>query len=205
MTTSYVAVVGSRYCPSVGAGVIPSLVGRAVGSVLATGSGVASGGALGVDTVALSAVVAAGPAACSRSAVVAAFSSVSGLPSDARAVARRFIAAGGSFIPGRAHSGSSRLSVVTALRRRTVALCSSVSAVLCFFGSPTSAGSLLSCRAAVAAGVPVVAWSLGFFALPSLGAGRWVALSSRPSLPPCIGSSLPAGGFLWVSFSSCTV
>lgn len=201
MSRNFVAIIGSRSCPSVGAGVVSSFVSRAVGSTLAAGSSVASGGALGIDTAALSAVVAAGPSACSRSCVVSAFTSVAGLPSAARAVARRFLAAGGSFITGLAHSGSHRFAVVAALRRRSIALCSSASAVLCFFGSSSSAGSLLSCRAAVAAGVPVVAWSLGSFALPSLGSGRWVALSSRPSLPPCVGFSLPSGGFLWVASS----
>ena len=60
-----VAVVGSRSLPASWAGT----VSQVVSSLLARGCSVGSGGALGADLLALQAVVAAGPSACSGSRV----------------------------------------------------------------------------------------------------------------------------------------
>ena len=75
-------------------------------------------------------------------------------------------------------------------RTRAVVGDASVCAVV-FFASPSSRGSFLAARAAVARGLPVFAFACGFDPelLPSLGDGDWSAFP--------ISDGLFAGGFEW--------
>ncbi len=182
-----VGVVGSRSLP---ASAFP-LVARVVASLLARGFGLASGGALGADLACLSAVVAAGAAACSRSVVFSAFSSLLGLPVAVRPMASRFRSAGGSVLPGLAGPGSARSAVVSALFGRSSLLVSRCSALVVFFHRSVSAGSLFTLRAAVARGLPVVVFLSGGAVLPALSGGRWVAV------PVSSSRSCWAGAFRW--------
>jgi hypothetical protein len=54
------------------------------------------------------------------------------------------------------------------------------SGLVVFLSSPSSRGSLLACRFAASAGLPVVIFCCGFSpsALPALGLGRWVSAGS---------------------------
>ena len=177
-----VAFAGSRALP---AGFAPLVAGVASG-VVASGRAVAVGCCVGVDSVVLSSVPSwsvrcfaafgvGGVGACSLSAV----SLVSALPS--RGGLGSWLAGGSLSVPLPA-----RLSA----RTRAVVGDASVCAVV-FFASPSSRGSFLAARAAVARGLPVFAFACGFDPelLPSLGDGDWSAFP--------ISDGLFAGGFEW--------
>ena len=177
-----VAFAGSRALP---AGFAP-LVARVASRVVASGRFVAVGCCVGVDSVVLSSVpswavrcfaafAACGSGACSLSAVPL----VAALPSRGGSVS--WLAGGSLAVPLPA-----RLSA----RTRAVVGSASVCAVV-FFASPSSRGSFLAARAAVARGLPVFAFACGFDSelLPSLGDGDW---SASP-----ISGGLFAGGFEW--------
>ncbi|MGZ8246217.1 MAG: hypothetical protein ACXWT9_21685, partial [Methylomagnum sp.] len=73
--------------------------------------------------------------------------------------------------------GPASLPLRSRLAGRTRAVVSAAnSGLIVFFGSPSSRGSVFACRLAVARGLPVVAFPVGFpgSKLPSLGAGSWV-------------------------------
>lgn len=177
-----VAFAGSRALP---AGFAP-LVARVACAVVASGSRVAVGCCVGVDSVVLSSVpswsvrcfaafASCGSGACSLSAV----SLVSALPSRGGSVS--WLAGGSLAVP---------LPARLASRTRVVVGSASVCAVV-FFASPSSRGSLLAARAAVSRGLPVFAFACGFCPslLPSLGDGDW-------SVSPIAGG-LFSGGFEW--------
>ena len=147
-------VVGSRSLPVRFA----PLVDGVVGLLLSRGFDVASGGALGADSFALSAVLRAG--ACPRGVVHSAWSSFAGFPSSVRADVERFVAAGGRVVWGPASAGSARSVAVSALLGRNTRLVS-VSSVLVAFLFGSSRGSLFSVRSAVSRGVPVVVFLCG--------------------------------------------
>ena len=182
MIRGVVAFAGSRALPASFA----PLVARVASGVVASGRAVAVGCCVGVDSVVLSSVPSwsvrcfaafgvGGAGACSLSAV----SLVSALPSRGGLVS--WLAGGSLAVP---------LPVRLSARTRAVVCDATVCAVV-FFASPSSLGSLLAARAAVARGLPVFAFACGFdpALLPSLGDGDW---SASP-----ISGGLFAGGFEW--------
>jgi hypothetical protein len=151
----FVAVVGSRELPPAWA----AQVSEVVRFFLERGWGIGSGGALGADTFALQAVVAAGPEACQRSLVCLPGRSTSAL---VRSFARR----GGRFVPG---SGAGR----AALLGRSRWLVQASSGVVAFLWGP-SRGSVFTVRQAVRAGKPAaVVLAGGGAVLPAFAGGRW--------------------------------
>ena len=150
----FVGVVGSRSLP---AGFAP-LVDQVVSVTLSRGYSVASGGAVGADSFALSAVLCQGASA--RCAVYSAWSSVSGFPASVRPDIERFIAAGGQVVWGSASAGSSRPVAVSALLGRNRRLVSGSSVVVAFLRG-SSRGSLYTVRHAVSRGVPVIVFLCG--------------------------------------------
>lgn len=154
-----VGVVGSRSLPVRFAPLVSSVVSL----FLSRGFGVASGGAMGADHFALSALLSSGSS--SRGVVYSAWSSVSGFPSSVRADAERFIGSGGSVVWGSASSGCARPVAVSALLRRNERLVSSCSVIVAFLHGP-SRGSLYTIRHAVSCGVPVIVFLCGGACLP---------------------------------------
>jgi len=77
--------------------------------------------------------------------------------------------------------GPPSLPLAARLSARTQAVAGAATALVAFFGSSAARGTRLACRVAVSRGVPVVVYPLGFpgTTLPSVGAGRWVPLSSQ--------------------------
>ena len=149
-----VGVIGSRSLPVRFA----PLVDQVVALFLSRGFSVASGGALGADSFALSAVLRAG--ASPRGVVFSAWSSISGFPSCVRADVERLIAAGGRVVWGSASVGSPRPVAVSALLGRNRRLVSASSVVVAFLHGP-SRGSLYTVRHAVSRGVPVIVFLCG--------------------------------------------
>ena len=147
-------VIGSRSLPVRFA----PLVDRVVSLLLSRGFGVASGGAMGADSFALSAVI--GQGACSRGVVYSAWSSASGFPFSVRPDVERFIGSGGTVVWGSAPVGSPRPVAVSALLRRNERLVSSCSVVVAFLHGE-SRGSLHTVRRAVSSGVPVIVFLCG--------------------------------------------
>ena len=151
---SLVGIVGSRSLPASFA----PLVSSVVASYLARGFRVASGGALGADSFALSALIQQG--VCHQGIVFSAWSSASGFPALVRPQVARFQASGGQVSWGSVSPGAPRQLVVSALLGRNRRLVSSCSVVVAFlFGS--SRGSLYTVRRAVARGIPVVVFLCG--------------------------------------------
>src|SRR5512132_4274125 len=87
----FVAVVGARVLPEA----VAPQVADAVRCFLSRGWGIGSGGARGADAYALTAVVAAGPAACVRSVVFL----PGAVPTGAEAL-DAFVGQGGRVVPG---------------------------------------------------------------------------------------------------------
>lgn len=146
--------VGSRSLPASFSPFVSSLVS----SFLARGFRVASGGAVGADQFALSAVVQLG---ASASAVVfSAWSSASGFPASVRPTVSRFQAFGGQVVWGPGAVGAPRQQVVSALLGRNRRLVSACSCVVAFLHG-SSRGSLFTVRQAVRAGIPVYVFLCG--------------------------------------------
>ncbi|MFA5098281.1 MAG: DNA-processing protein DprA [Candidatus Margulisiibacteriota bacterium] len=150
----FVGVVGSRSLPVRFA----PLVDQVVAAFLSRGYSVASGGAVGADQFALSAVLRQGASA--RGVVYSAWASVSGFPSSTQADIGRFIAAGGQVVWGSASAGSPRPVAVSALLGRNRRLVSGSSVVVAFLHG-ASRGSLYTVRQAVSRGVPVIVFLCG--------------------------------------------
>lgn len=149
-----VGVIGSRSLPVSFA----PLVSSVVSFFLSRGFRVASGGAVGADSFALSALLQQG--ASSRGVVFSAWSSASGFPASVRPQVARFLSSGGQVVWGSASAGAPRQQVVSALLGRNRRLVSSCSVLVAFlFGS--SRGSLFTVRQAVVRGVPVVVFLCG--------------------------------------------
>jgi len=149
-----VGVVGSRSLP---VSFFP-LVSSVVSFFLARCFRVASGGALGADSFALSALLERSSA--SSGVVFSAWSSASGFPSSVRPLVSRFLASGGVVVWGSASPGGSRSSVVSALLGRNERLVSSCSVLVAFLFGP-SRGTLFSVRQALSRGIPVVVFLCG--------------------------------------------
>jgi len=149
-----VGVVGSRSLPAS----FSPLVSSVVSLFLARGFGVASGGASGADSFALSALLRQGASA--SGIVFSAWSSASGFPVSVRPQVSQFLSAGGQVVWGSGSLGGSRGAVVSALLGRNQRLVSACSVLVAFlFGS--SRGSLFTVRQAVSRGVPVVVFLCG--------------------------------------------
>jgi predicted Rossmann fold nucleotide-binding protein DprA/Smf involved in DNA uptake len=153
----FVAVVGAR--------VLPETVGPQVAEVvrffLSRGWGIGSGGARGADDYALTAVLAAGPPACSRSVVFLPGAVPRGLQS-----LHAFVARGGRVVLG---TGAGRFALLARSRR----LARESAGVVAFLWG-ASRGSGFTVREAVRAGKPVaVVLAGGGAVLPALdGAAR---------------------------------
>ena len=149
-----VGVVGSRSLPVRFA----PLVDQVVSAFLARGYSVASGGAVGADQFALSALLRLGVSP--RGVVHSAWSSIAGFPSSVRADVDHFIAAGGQVVWGACSVGSPRHTAISALLGRNRRLVSASSIVVAFLHGP-SRGSLYTVRQAVSRGVPVIVFLCG--------------------------------------------
>ena len=150
----FVGVVGSRSLP-------PSfapLVSRVVSCLLFRGYGIASGGAVGADSFALSALLQQG--AASSGVVFSAWQSASGFPASVRPQVSQFLSSGGQVVWGPASPGAPRQQVVSALLGRNQRLVSA-SCSLAAFLHGSSRGSLFTVRQAVSRGVPVVVFLCG--------------------------------------------
>jgi len=169
----FVGVIGSRSLPPRFAPLVSSVVSL----FLSRGFGIASGGALGADSFALSALLSSGSS--SSGVVFSAWSSASGFPSSVRPAVSRFVAAGGQVVWGSAPASSSRSVAVPALLGRNRLLVSASSVVVAFLHGP-SRGSLYTVRHAVSRGVPVIVFLCGGGAcLPPDLASRCVAFNGE--------------------------
>jgi hypothetical protein len=182
-----VVFAGSRALP-VGAG---ALVSAVVARCVAAGvPSYAVGCASGADALALAALVAAGVAPRVSVSAVGSAAGAGFWTCSALAGVRAAAAAGASvaWLAG----GPLSVPLPARLARRSLACVASVppGSVCCVvLASPSSRGSLLAARAAVARGLRVVVFCVGFgpALLPALGAGRWAAVSSGAF----------AGGWRW--------
>jgi hypothetical protein len=161
-----VAFAGSRQISKDGAAVVAG-VARAFAE---SGRSLVIGCCRGADAAVLSAV----PASFVR--VFSAFGPAGegAGPMSAVAPVLSFAAAGGAVVWWAGGGSSLPLSARLARRTRAVVACASAGLVL-FPSSPHSRGSWLAAQLAVARGLPVVAFPLGFAPslLPLLGAGGW--------------------------------
>jgi hypothetical protein len=177
-----VAVAGSRALPASGF----ALVVRVASGIAGSGGSLVVGCCSGADAAVLSAVPGFIPPSLVR--CLCAFGSGGVGAGSASAVAQvpRFASAGGSVQWWAGGPASVALRVRLAARTRAVVAAANAGLVV-FFSSPSSRGSLLACRCAVAQGLPVTAFPVGFSGsnLPSLGAGSWVPFGGF-------------GGFKWV-------
>jgi predicted Rossmann fold nucleotide-binding protein DprA/Smf involved in DNA uptake len=166
-------VVGSRSLPVSFA----PLVSRVVSLLLARGYRVASGGALGADSFALSALLQQG--AASLGVVFSSWASASGFPSSVQPQVAQFLASGGQVVWGPALPGQARSVVVPALLGRNRRLVSASSVLVAFLFGP-SRGTLFTVRQAVEQGIPVVVVLCGGGAsLPADLASRCSVISEK--------------------------
>ena len=181
-----VAFAGSRGLSPLFAPIVSSVVN----SVVVSGRSVSVGCCVGLDQFVLSSLPPAsgscfaafgpgGAGACSLSAV---------------SVVSAFAGSGGSVVWWSGGGSSVALPVRLSARTNAVICSASVSTVV-FFSSPSSVGSLLACRLAVARGLSVFAFACGFSGsdLPSLGAGSWASVG---------GSGIWSSSYRWVSSQS---
>jgi hypothetical protein len=177
-----VAVAGSRLLPPGGA----QRVAGVARSLVAAGGSLVVGCAVGADA----AVVAAVPPAALQ--VLAAFGpgGAGAWAGSAVSTVRAFAAAGGAVVWWAGGGPAVPLRARLAARTRAVVAEASAGLVV-FFGSPMSRGAALATRCAVARGLPVLAFPLGFAPaqLPLLGYGSWV---------PAGGSGVWAGAWVWL-------
>jgi hypothetical protein len=184
---------GTRALSGMGSARARSLATR----IIQGGGALVVGCAKGADAAA---IAAAGALAPSRVRVLAAFGPIApswpapqarySAPGACAASAVREVAehrhAGGrvSWWAG----GGPGVPLVARLSARTSAVIAAADGgLILLFGSPSSRGSLLAGRLAVARGLPVYAWALGFppGQLPLLGPGRWVSGAGPLGLGAC--------------------
>jgi hypothetical protein len=176
-----VAVAGSRALPASGA----ALVVRVASDLAAGGASLAVGCCSGADAALLAAVPGSVPPSLVHCFAAFGPGGEGCGQFSAIAAVQAFAAAGGSMSWWA--GGPASIPLRSRLAGRTRAVVGAADAgLVAFFGSPSSRGSLFACRCALARGLPVVAFPVGFPAaeLPSLGLGSWV---------PC-GAF---GGFKW--------
>ena len=149
----FVAVVGARALPVRYA----EFVEQVVLSILASGSGIVTGGALGADSFALTALLRC--SAASRSLIHSAFSSISGFPASVRPLVSQFLSSGGEVQWGPAAPGDPYPEVVSALLQRNQRVVSSSIEVIAFIHGD-SRGTRRTIRLAQQAGIPVTVYEL---------------------------------------------
>lgn len=177
-----VAVAGSRGLSAAGS----ALLVRVVSDLAAGGAKFVVGCCSGADAALLAAVPGAVPPSLVRCLVAFGPGGVDSGSSSAVAQVSAFAGFGGSVQWWAGGSISVPLRARLAARTRAVVHSANAGLVV-LFASPHSRGSLLACRYALARGLPVLAFPVGFGAaqLPVLGAGCWVSCGA-------------SGGFLWV-------
>jgi hypothetical protein len=165
------AVAGSRTLPASGS----ALVVRVASDLAAGGASFVVGCCSGADAALLSAVPGFLPPSLMRCLAAFGPDGMGAGPASAVAQVSAFAAAGGSVQWWAGGPASAPLRSRLADRTRAV-IGSANAGLVVFFGSPSSRGSLLACRCAVAKGLPVLAFPVGFYGskLPALGAGFWV-------------------------------
>ena len=151
--------IGSRSLPASFSPLVSSLVS----SFLARGFQVASGGAVGADQFALSALVEQGASA--SGVVFSAWQFASGFPAPVQPTVARFRAAGGQVVWGQSSVGAPRQQVVSALLGRNRRLISSCSVLVAFLHG-SSRGSLYTVRQAIRRGIQVYVFLCGGASLP---------------------------------------
>lgn len=165
-----VAVAGSRSLPPAGL----ALVGRVCWALVHSGRSLAVGCCVGADAAVLGAGL---PVASVRLLCAFGPAGAGAGPASAVAAVCAFAQAGGAvrWWAG----GPAGVPLAQRLRARTCAVALAGSALVVFFGSPASRGSLLAASLAASRGLPVLAFAVGFAGalLPPLGAGRWVPVS----------------------------
>lgn len=165
----YAGFVGSRSLPASFSTFVASLVS----AFRSRGFLVASGGAVGADQFALSALVEQGVSA--SGVVFSAWSSAAGFPALVRPSVGRFLAAGGQVVWGAASAGASRQQAVSALLGRNQRLVSACSCLVAFLHG-SSRGTLFTVRQAVRRGIPVYVFLCGGASLPADLAGHCFVL-----------------------------
>ena len=146
--------VGSRSLPASFSPFISSLVS----AFRVRGFLVASGGAVGADQFALSALVEQGASA--SGVVFSAWSSASGFPVPVRPLVGRFLASGGQVVWWSASPSAPRQQAVYALLGRNQRLVSACSCIVAFLHGP-SRGTLFTVRQAVRRGIPAYVFLCG--------------------------------------------
>jgi hypothetical protein len=181
---SVVALAGSRSLPAGGA----ALVSRVAGALVRSSRSLVVGCCAGADAAVLTSSAAI--PGCVRCLCAFGPGGVGAGPASAVAAVQFFAAAGGSVYWWA--GGSSALPLRVRLAARTRAVVLSASALVVFFGSPSSRGSLLAASVAASCGLPVIAFPLSFpsSALPLLGTGSWA---------PVDGSGLWADAWRWAA------
>ena len=177
-----VAVAGSRHLPAAGS----ALVVRVASDLAASGASFVVGCCSGADAALLSAVPSFLPPSLVRCLAAFGPGGVGAGPASAVAQVSAFAAADGSVQWWAGGPASAPLRSRLADRTRAVIASANVGLAV-FFGSPSSRGSLLACRCALARRLPVLAFPVGFSGseLPSLGDGFWVP-------------SGQFGGYFWI-------
>ena len=151
---SMVGVIGSRSLP----GSFSFLVGMVVRFYLSCGFKVVSGGAVGADSYALSALLRYG--AAKHGVIFSAWQSVGGFPASVQPQVSSFIKQGGEVVWGPSSPGAARKQVVSALLGRNRRLVSACSVVVAFLHG-SSRGSLYTIWQAASHGIPVVVFLCG--------------------------------------------
>ena len=170
-----VAVAGSRrLSPEASA-----LVAQVARELVASGCSLVVGCCVGADSAVLSSVPGAlGAALPGRAVRVLCAFGPGGAGAGPASAVRAVLAAEASGVPVRWWAGGGlSVPLVARLARRTRAVVAEASAGLVLFpASPSSRGSWLAAAAAVARGLPVVVFPVGFCSaeLPALRVGRWV-------------------------------
>ena len=168
-----IGIVGSRSLPASFSPFVSSLVS----ALVSRGFRVASGGAVGADQFALSALVEKGLSA--SSILYSAWSSASGFPVSVQPLVSRFLASGGQVVWGPASPSQPRSAVVSALLGRNRRLVSASSVVVAFLHGQ-SRGSLYTVRQAIEQGVPVIVFLCGSGAsLPADVASRCLVFTEK--------------------------
>ena len=168
-----VGIVGSRSLPASFSPLVSSLVS----ALVARGFRAASGGAIGADQFALSALVEQGLSA--SGVVYSAWSSASGFPVSVQPLVSHFLASGGQVVWGSGSSSQPRSAVVSALLGRNSRLVSACSLIIAFVHGQ-SRGTLYTIRQAVRCGIPVYVFLCGGGAsLPADLAAHCLVINKR--------------------------
>lgn len=149
-----VGVIGSRSLPEDFSPVVHSVVAF----FLSLGFDIASGGAMGADFYALSALL--DYSASSSGTIFSAWQSISGFPAAVRPRLLEFRSHGGRILWGPASTGAPRHEAVAALLGRNTRLISACSLLIAFLRGD-SRGSLRTVREALAHDIPVIIFICG--------------------------------------------